>query len=217
MATTKEKIIETSIKLFNEKGCLNTSTRHIADELGISVGNLYYHFKNKEEIVIEIYEIFSKKLSSHIHFSILDEDEVFNFEKFINDYFIWETEFKFLRVEISYIYKSFPKVKLALENLLEYRNRQLFYLYKHQQKYGYMKELDDTELKFTISNIWTIVYHWDIYWILSEQENNCDEKQKLKNGLLNFLYFFKPYMTEKGLEKSKLDKIIKDILNDKIF
>ena len=26
-------------------------------------------------------------------FSILDEDEVFNFEKFINDYFIWETEF----------------------------------------------------------------------------------------------------------------------------
>ena len=217
MTTTKEKIIETSINLFNEKGCLNTSTRHIADELGISIGNLYYHFKNKEEIVIEIYEIFSKKLSSHIQFSILDEDEVFNFEKFINDYFIWETEFKFLRVEISYIYKSFPKVKLALENLLEYRNRQLFYLYKHQQKYGYMKELDDTELKFTISNIWTIVYHWDIYWILSEQENNCDEKQKLKNGLLNFLYFFKPYMTEKGLEKSKLDKIIKDILNDKIF
>ena len=217
MTTTKEKIIETSINLFNEKGCLNTSTRHIADELGISIGNLYYHFKNKEEIVIEIYEIFSKKLSSHIHCSILDEDEVFNFEKFINDYFIWETEFTFLRVEISYIYKSFPKVKLALENLLEYRNRQLFYLYKHQQKYGYMKELDDTELKFTISNIWTIVYHWDIYWILSEQENNCDEKQKLKNGLLNFLYFFKPYMTEKGLEKSKLDKIIKDILNDKIF
>ena len=102
MTTTKEKIIETSINLFNEKGCLNTSTRHIADELGISIGNLYYHFKNKEEIVIEIYEIFSKKLSSHIHFSILDEDEVFNFEKFINDYFIWETEFKFLRVEISY-------------------------------------------------------------------------------------------------------------------
>ena len=51
MATTKEKIIETSIKLFNEKGCLNTSTRHIADELGISVGNLYYHFKNKEDIL----------------------------------------------------------------------------------------------------------------------------------------------------------------------
>ena len=70
MTTTKEKIIETSINLFNEKGCLNTSTRHIADELGISIGNLYYHFKNKEEIVIEIYEIFSKKLSSQIHFSI---------------------------------------------------------------------------------------------------------------------------------------------------
>jgi AcrR family transcriptional regulator len=216
MATTKEKIIETSIKLFNEKGCLNTSTRHISDELGISVGNLYYHFKNKEEIVIEIYEIFSKKLSSHIHFSILDEEIVFNFTKFIGDYFIWETEFKFLRVEISYIYKSFPNVRLALEDFLEYRNRQLVFLYKHQQKYGYMKEIDDIELKFAISNIWTIVYHWDIYWILNNKEN-YDEKQKLKNGLLNFLYFFKPYMTEKGLKESKLEILIKDILNDKIF
>ena len=40
--TTKDKIIETSVKLFNEKGCLNTSTRHISNELGISVRNLYY-------------------------------------------------------------------------------------------------------------------------------------------------------------------------------
>ena len=63
--------------------------------------------------------------------------------------------------------EQFPFLnETQIENLLEYRNRQLFYLYKHQQKYGYMKELDDTELKFTISNIWTIVYHWDIYWIL---------------------------------------------------
>ena len=178
---------------------------------------MYYHFKNKEEIVIEIYEIYSKKLSSHIHFSILDEDIVFDFVKFINDYFIWGTQFKFLRVEVSYIYKNFPKVRLALENLLEYRNRQWSFLYKHQQKYGYMKEIDDDELKFVISNIWTIVYHWDIYWILNNKENNYDEKQKLKNGVLNFLYFFKPYMTEKGLKEPKLEILIKDILYDKIF
>ena len=101
--------------------------------------------------------------------------------------------------------------------MLEYRNRQWSFLYKHQQKYGYMKEIDDDELKFVISNIWTIVYHWDIYWILNNKENNYDEKQKLKNGVLNFLYFFKPYMTEKGLKEPKLEILIKDILYDKIF
>lgn len=60
MLTRKEQILQTSLKLFNEKGCLNTSTRHIADELNISVGNLYYYFKNKEEIVIELFKIFRK-------------------------------------------------------------------------------------------------------------------------------------------------------------
>ena len=35
MSNRKEDILETATRLFNEKGCMKTSTRHIADELGI--------------------------------------------------------------------------------------------------------------------------------------------------------------------------------------
>lgn len=48
---TREKILDTSIKLFNEKKASNVSTVQISAEMKISPGNLYYYYANKEEIV----------------------------------------------------------------------------------------------------------------------------------------------------------------------
>ena len=54
--TTKERIIETAIELFNDKGIKAVTTNHIAAAMGISPGNLYYHFRNKEEIIRAIFD-----------------------------------------------------------------------------------------------------------------------------------------------------------------
>lgn len=53
--TTRELIIETTKQLCNEHRAYNITTNHIAEQMNISSGNLYYHFKNKEEIIREIY------------------------------------------------------------------------------------------------------------------------------------------------------------------
>ncbi|MGB3810206.1 MAG: TetR/AcrR family transcriptional regulator [Parvibaculum sp.] len=47
----RERILELSLKLLNEEGAQAAGTTRIAQVLGISPGNLYYHFKNREEIV----------------------------------------------------------------------------------------------------------------------------------------------------------------------
>ena len=48
---TKGKILETSIKLFNEKMASNVSTVQISAAMEISPGNLYYYYANKEEVI----------------------------------------------------------------------------------------------------------------------------------------------------------------------
>lgn len=48
---TKQLILNTAKRLFNERGYNGVSLKDIADELGISKGNLTYHFRKKEEIM----------------------------------------------------------------------------------------------------------------------------------------------------------------------
>ena len=60
---TRIKIVETSIKLFNQQGTQNVRLQQIADDVGISVGNLAYHFHDKKKILKSSISLVNKAFS----------------------------------------------------------------------------------------------------------------------------------------------------------
>ncbi len=72
---TKERILVTSNDLFNRNGVQTITTNHIAKALKMSPGNLYFHYRNKEEILRELfkrmctetYDVWKRKSSSYVN------------------------------------------------------------------------------------------------------------------------------------------------------
>lgn len=57
-ATTRDRILDASLALFNAEGLAAVSTHRIATEADLSPGNLHYHFKTKEQIVTWLFRRF---------------------------------------------------------------------------------------------------------------------------------------------------------------
>ena len=59
---TVERILAESLRLFNAHGEANVTTATIAGSLEMSPGNLYYHFRNKEQIVEALFRRFEARI-----------------------------------------------------------------------------------------------------------------------------------------------------------
>jgi len=61
---TRERILDVGLRLFNDFGEPNVNTTLISEEMKISPGNLYYHFKNKDDIINCIFQEFEREIAA---------------------------------------------------------------------------------------------------------------------------------------------------------
>ena len=106
---TKDKIIATAIDLFNMHGTKGISTNHIAKEMGISPGNLYYHFRSKDDIIRSISDNFKNELGSVLEIQL---DTISDFSHNLTNLFN-----RFFRIQHSYQFLFLEGVHLTRKNI----------------------------------------------------------------------------------------------------
>ncbi|WP_416422044.1 TetR/AcrR family transcriptional regulator [Pseudomonas sp. App30] len=115
---TRDRILACALQLFNQQGEPNVSTMEIANEMGISPGNLYYHFHGKEPLILGLFERFEDELTP-----LLDPPE--HVELSAEDYWLFlhliverMAQYRFLFQDLSNLAGRLPKLARGVRSLL---------------------------------------------------------------------------------------------------
>lgn len=115
---TRDRILQCALMLFNAKGESNVSTLEIANELGISPGNLYYHFHGKEPIILALFEQFREDLSPLLNPPLevqLDVDDYWLFFSLLSERL---AQYRFLFQDLANLAQAQPKLARGVRQWL---------------------------------------------------------------------------------------------------
>lgn len=135
---TREKILTGSVDLFNFSGTVATTTNHIAKHLGISPGNLYFHFSSKEEIVRELFT----RLSTATYVS-MDHKRGLTPQEFVEESFEVFWTYRFFHREMYHLRRRDPKLSQSWKHHLSRCFRLLNLNYRDWVNAGLMREIRD--------------------------------------------------------------------------
>lgn len=192
---TKQKIRNAAVQLFNENGMANVRLQQIADEIGISPGNLAYHFKNKEAIVESVQEDLLGQVSE-----ILSTYRVFpnlmDFDIQLTKYFSFTKTHPFYFLDVLEIDRHYPAIHEKRQIHISKMISQIRKRFDFNQQRGLIKEEPRAELYDDIANaIWVLITFWVPQNVVrkSSQVNNI---KAFKEMIWNQIY---PYFTEDGI------------------
>lgn len=108
---TRDEILATALRLFNESGTAEISTNHIAKAQAISPGNLYYHFRNKEAIIRELFEQLYARWDQQYAFSNDTAPDLNDLRGLLTATFRTNWDYRFIFRELASLLQRDPDLK----------------------------------------------------------------------------------------------------------
>ena len=202
---TKDKIIATAIDLFNIHGTKAISTNHIAKEMGISPGNLYYHFRSKNDIIRSISDNFSNELGSVLKIQLdTITDFSSNLTSLFNRFFKIQQSYQFLFLEGVHLTKQDSRLLDNYTNLRSLIKKGYHELLSNLVKFKIMKRQSLNIIDDLLDAQWIIMWYWINHTILDR--NTYDDFQ-IKKGIKLSFSIIKPQLTSIG--KVAFDRALK--------
>jgi len=189
---TRERILDLSLTLFNERGEPNVTTNHIADELEISPGNLYYHFRNKDDIIEQLFARYEERMDQAL---LIPEGRLPNLEDiWLQLHLVYECiwDYRFLYRDLVDILSRNRKLRMHFSRLLKRATDNATQVMRGLVTAGVMRASAD-EVHATATNILVLATFWLNY---ASVRGDRDEQEAIRQGIRQVMMLLAPFLRD---------------------
>ena len=192
---TAERILEVTLELFNRFGEPNVSTTLISAELGISPGNLYYHYPAKDELINSLFDRYEKSLNELLNASddVRDVEDAWFYMHTLFE-LIWQ--YRFLYRDLNDLLSKNRRLETHFQWVLKNKTRSVKVLLDSMNRSGAMR-IDSREVDFTATSMVVVLTYWLSFEYVRDPRNALEPgsaQAALMRGAHHVLNLLVPYL-----------------------
>ena len=192
---TAERILETTLELFNRFGEPNVSTTLISAELGISPGNLYYHYPAKDELINALFDHYERSLADLLNAG----DNVRNVEDawfFMHTLFELIWQYRFLYRDLNDLLSKNRHLEKHFQWVLKNKTLAVKSLLDGMSRSGAMT-IDARDVDATATSMVALLTYWLSFEYVRDPRNALEPanaEHALLRGAHHVLSLLLPYL-----------------------
>ena len=198
---TRQRILDASLAMFNAQGERSVTTNHIADELEISPGNLYYHFRNKDDIIEQLFAVYEQRMDAALS---APDDRLPGLEDVwlqLHQVFECIWDYRFLYRDLVDILSRNRRLRMRFARILRRADEQA-----HQVMRGLVQaevmRASPREVDAASTNILVIATFWMNY---AATRGDKDEQASIRDGIVQVMMLIAPFLRD--AERVHLDTL----------
>ncbi len=189
---TRQRILDTALLMFNAQGEPNVTTNHIADELEISPGNLYYHFRNKDDIIEQLFQRYEERMDTAL---VSPEGRLRDLEDiWLQLHLVFEciSEYRFLYRDVVDILSRNRRLRLRFARILKRAAENATTGMRGLVQAGVMRA-SAAEVEATATNILVVATFWMNY---ASVRGDKDENEAIRQGIVQVMMLLSPLLRD---------------------
>ncbi|WP_045738268.1 TetR/AcrR family transcriptional regulator [Xanthomonas sp. MUS 060] len=189
---TRRRILDTALAMFNAQGEPHVTTNHIADELEISPGNLYYHFRNKDDIIEHLFTRYEERMDAAM---VLPGARLPGLEDFwLQLHLVFECiwDYRFLYRDLIEILSRSRRLRLRFSRILQRADDSTQAALQGLAQTGAMHATAQ-ERHGIATNVLVVATFWLNYAAAHGEKN---EQLAIRHGIVQVMRLISPFLRE---------------------
>ncbi|AXS81988.1 MULTISPECIES: TetR/AcrR family transcriptional regulator [Marinobacter] len=198
---TRDRILQTSLALFNSVGEPNVTTLLISDEMDISPGNLYYHFKSKGDIVEELFDQYELDM---LDLLTVPEDADISLDQqgfFLHLLFETVARYRFLYQDLVNVLSRYDQLRVRFKRIQKKKTSAFRAICESFRRQGTLI-IDQEELDSLCEQLTLTACYWSAFDTLS----HLDDRESVDpgRGVYHMMHLVIPYLAPADREEARL-------------